>query len=132
MGILLWVAQILLAGVFTISGSGSLTRPIDDLAAVAIWPAEVSPILVRLIGAVELLGAVGLVLPALTRIRPSLTPLAALGLGTVMVLATLYNLLHLRWAPVAFNIVLGSIAAFIAWGRTQRKPIAPRRLASGT
>jgi hypothetical protein len=49
-----------------------------------------------------------------------------------MVLATLYNLLHLRWAPVAFNIVLGSIAAFIAWGRTQRKPIAPRRLASGT
>ena len=59
----LWSAQILLALAFAFTGMGSLTRAIDDLAAVAVWPGEVPLALVRIIGALELMGALGLVLP---------------------------------------------------------------------
>jgi hypothetical protein len=76
------------------TGAGSLVRPIDVLSVVAVWPGEVPVALVRNIGALELMGAFGLLLPSLTRIRPALTPLAAMGLGGVMGLATLYNLVH--------------------------------------
>lgn len=123
----LWTAQILLALAFAFTGTGSLTRPIDDLAAVAVWPGEVPVALVRLIGAAELMGALGLILPSLTRIRPSLTPLAAAGLAGVMVLGASYNLVQGRWPAVALNLVLGSLAVFVAWGRSWRLPIAPRR-----
>jgi putative oxidoreductase len=78
------------------TGAGSLVRPIDVLSVVAVWPGEVPVALVRNIGALELMGAFGLLLPSLTRIRPALTPLAAMGLGGVMGLATLYNLVHGR------------------------------------
>jgi putative oxidoreductase len=120
----LWSAQILLALAFAFTGTGSLTRPIADLAAVARWPGEVPAALVRLIGAAELLGALGLILPSLTRIRPSLTPLAATGLVAVMLLAVAYNLSHGRWPALALNLVLGSMAVFVAWGRSRRLPIA--------
>jgi uncharacterized membrane protein YphA (DoxX/SURF4 family) len=123
----LWTAQILLALAFAFTGTGSLVRPIDDLAAVAVWPGEVPAALVRLIGAAELMGALGLVLPSLTRIRPSLTPLAAAGLAVVMLLAASYNLFHGRWPAVALNLVLGSMAVFVAWGRSRRLPVTPRR-----
>jgi putative oxidoreductase len=123
----LWTAQVLLALVFAFTGTGSLTRPIDDLAAVAVWPGEVPVALVRLIGAAELMGALGLILPSLTRIRPSLTPLAATGLTGVMLLASSYNLLHGRWPALALNLILGSLAVFVAWGRSRRLPITPRR-----
>jgi uncharacterized membrane protein YphA (DoxX/SURF4 family) len=123
----LWTAQILLALAFAFTGTGSLTRPIADLAAVAVWPGEVPAALVRLIGAAELMGALGLILPSLTRIRPSLTPLAAAGLAGVMLLAASYNLFHGRWPALALNLVLGSLAVFVAWGRARRLPLTPRR-----
>ncbi|HEX6307492.1 MAG TPA: DoxX family protein [Longimicrobiales bacterium] len=119
----LWTAQILLALAFAFTGTGSLTRPIDDLAEVAVWPGEVPAALVRAIGAAELAGALGLILPSLTRIRPSLTPLAAAGLAGVMLLAASYNLFHGRWPALALNLVLGSMAVFVAWGRSWRLPI---------
>jgi hypothetical protein len=93
---------------------------------VAVWPGEVPVALVRFIGAAELVGAVGLILPSVTRIWPGLTPLAAAGLATVMVFAAAYNLSQGRWAPVTLNLVLGSLAAFVAWGRARRLPIAER------
>ena len=127
----LWTAQILLALAlalaFAFTGTGSLTRPIDDLAAVAVWPGEVPAALVRLIGAAELMGALGLILPSLTRIRPAVTPLAATGLVGVMLLAVSYNLSHGRWPALALNLVLGSLAVFVAWGRSQSLPLTPRR-----
>lgn len=92
----------------------------------AVWPGEVPVALVRFIGAAELVGAVGLILPSVTRIWPGLTPLAAAGLATVMVFAAAYNLSQGRWAPVTLNLVLGSLAAFVAWGRARRLPIAER------
>jgi len=81
---------------------------------------------VRFIGVVEVLGALGVVVPAATRIKPSLTPLAALGLTTVMVLASLTHLARGEVQMLPITIVLATLAAFVAWGRFRKAPIAPR------
>ncbi len=122
----LWVAQIVLALMFGMAGVMKSTQPIDALAAQLVWPGAVPPAMVRFIGVSELLGAIGLVLPAATRIQPKLTPLAAAGLVTVMALASVFHLTRGEFGGIAFNAFLGGIAAFIAWGRFRGAPIAPR------
>jgi hypothetical protein len=81
---------------------------------------------VRLIGAVEVLGALGLILPAATRIQPRLTPLAALGLLGVMLGAVATHVSRGEWPMLAVNGVLGGLAALIAWGRGLKAPISSR------
>jgi hypothetical protein len=122
----LWVAQVILAVLFGIAGVSKTIQPIADLAQQLVWPGVVPAGLVRFIGAAELLGAIGLVVPAATRIKPRLTPLAAAGLVTVMVLAAVFHLTRGEFGGIAFNTVLGSVAAFVAWGRFRKAPIAPR------
>ena len=80
----------------------------------------------RFIGAAELAGALGLLLPSLTRIQPRLTVLAALGLIVVMVLASAFHLSRGEGAMLPMNLALAAVAAFIAWGRSKAAPIAPR------
>lgn len=122
----LWVAQILLAVAFGAAGAMKLTQPLADLAGTMAWTAAVPGALVRFIGAAELAGALGLVLPSLTRIQPRLTALAALGLVVVMALATAFHLSRGEGEMVAPNLVLGALAAFVAWGRGKAAPISPR------
>ena len=82
--------------------------------------------LVRVVGTSEFLGAVGLILPAATRIRPGLTPLAGLGLVAIMVLAIGYHAMHSEWGMIPVNLVLGGMAAFVAYGRLEVHPIEPK------
>jgi uncharacterized membrane protein YphA (DoxX/SURF4 family) len=122
----LWVVQILLAVAFAMSGLMKLTQPMSDLATQMGWVASVPAALVRFIGAAELAGALGLVLPALTRIQPRLTVLAALGLVVVMLLASAVHASRGELGMLPVNLVLGALAAFVAWGRSKAAPIAPR------
>lgn len=122
----LWIVQILLALAFGAAGFMKLFQPIDALTAAMGWPGDVPSALVRLIGTAELAGALGLILPSATRIRPGLTPLAALGLIVVMVLAAGFHLTRGEGAMIVPNLVLGALAAFVAWGRGKAGPIAPR------
>ena len=124
--IALWVAQVLLAGMFLMTGFMKLTQPVDALAGQMPWVLTVPVALVRFIGAAELAGALGLLLPSLTRIQPRLTVLAALGLVVVMVLASGLHLSRGEGAMVPMNLVLAAVAGFIAWGRSKAAPIAPR------
>ena len=124
--IALWIAQLVLFLVFAATGFVKLTLPIAQLAPVMSWVADAPPALVRFIGVAELAGAVGVLLPALTRVHPALTPLAALGLAIVMGLATAANLASGELAHAAVSFPLGALAAFVAWGRFARAPIAPR------
>ncbi len=121
----LWVVQVLLALAFGMAGVMKTTTPIAELALKMSWVSQ-APALVRFIGVSELAAAVGLILPAATRIKPVLTPLAALGLVVVMVLASAFH--HSRGEahalPVTF--VLGGLAAFVTWGRLRKAPISPR------
>lgn len=122
----LWIAQVVLFLVFAVTGFVKLTLPIDQLVPVMSWVADVPPALVRFIGIAELAGALGVLLPALTRVLPMLTPLAAIGLAIVMALATAANLAGGHPAHAAVSFPLGVLAVFVAWGRFTREPIAPR------
>jgi len=122
----LWVAQILLAAAFFMAAIAKLTTPIDQLARMMPWTKDVSESLVRFIGSVELLGAIGLILPAATRFAPRLTPIAAIGLMVVMVLAACFHLSRGEVDALPVPALLGAMAAFVAWGRAQWAPIASR------
>jgi putative oxidoreductase len=122
----LWVAQALLAVGFGLAGLSHVTRPIAEMAKFAPWTGALPEALVRGIGVAELAGALGLVLPALTRRRPALTAWAATGLAVVMALACAVHIARGEPQVLPVNLALGGVAAFIAWGRFRRAPIAPR------
>ena len=125
MNVVLWIVQVLLAAAFGVSGVMKSTMPIPELALQVPWSDDVPVAFVRFIGLVELTGAVGLILPALTRIKPGLTPLAALGILTIMLLAMLFHISRGEFGVLPINLALGAMAAFIAWGR-RRVPIPAR------
>lgn len=122
----LWVAQILLALAFGMSGFMKISMPISELAANGLgFVNHYSEGMVRFIGSTEVLGALGLILPAALRIKSGLTPLAALGLAIIMVLAIIEHLSQSE--PIVPNIILFAIASFIAWGRFKVAPIQSKK-----
>ena len=117
MSIALWIVQGLLAVAFLGAGASKLSQPKEKLLKNMPWVEDFSQPAVRLIGAAEVLGAIGVVLPALTGVLPWLTPLAALGLVLLMVGAALTHLRRKEYGNVAINAVLLVLAAFVAYGR---------------
>lgn len=103
-----------------------LTAPIDELAQTMTWVTALPVWLVRFIGLVEIAGALGLVLPALTRIQPQLTPLAGAALVLVMLLATVFHIVRGEFGLVLPNIVLMVLAGLVAYGRGKLLPISPK------
>ena len=120
----LWVVQVLLALVFGLSGAMKLAVPYAELLKQGAWVERVPLALVKFIGVAELSGALGLILPAATRIKPFLTPLAAAGLVVIMVLAAV---LHVSLGePPIVQLIIGGLGAFVVWGRFRKAPITPR------
>jgi hypothetical protein len=120
----LWVVQIFLALAFLGSGSLKVVKTKAELVEAMPWVEDFSANTVRLIGAVEVLGALGLVLPAATGIAPVLTPLAATGLAILMMLAVATHVRRHEAVPFAVvNLALLALAAFIAWGRFGPHPL---------
>jgi uncharacterized membrane protein YphA (DoxX/SURF4 family) len=117
MNIFLWVLQILLALVFAAAGGMKATQPKDKLAGQLKWVEDYPANAVRLIGVSELLGALGLILPAATHIAPILTPIAASALAVVMALAI--NTHRRRHEPsgMILTAVLLVLLVIVAWGR---------------
>jgi uncharacterized membrane protein YphA (DoxX/SURF4 family) len=113
----LWVVQVLLAAAFVVSGATKLSQPKEKLLKNWAWVEDFSQQTVRIIGVLEVLGAIGIVVPALTGIVPSLTPLAALGLVLTMIGAALTHLRRTEYSYVAMNALLLVLAAFVAYGR---------------
>jgi len=118
LNVALWIAQLVLFMVFAMTGIAKATMPIARLAPIMAWVTGVSPALVRFIGVAELSGALGVLLPTATRVRPGLASLAALGLAIVMTLATAVNVATGELAHAPVSLVLGALAAFVAWGRS--------------
>ncbi|MCX6246707.1 MAG: DoxX family protein [Bacteroidetes bacterium] len=123
LNVTLWAAQVILACMFIIAGYMKTTTPIAQLSASLPWTGEIPAWLVRFIGASELLGALGLLLPSLLRIKPILTPLAASGIICIMLMASIFHLVKNEFPLVAFTLLLGLVAAFIAWGRFTKVPV---------
>ena len=120
----LWVVQVLLALLFALSGAMKLALPYAELLKQGAWVERVPEGLVKFIGVAELSGALGVILPAATRIKPFLSPLAAAGFVVIMVLASALHL-SLGEPPIA-QVILGGLAAFVVWGRFRKAPITPR------
>ena len=112
-GAVLWVIQGLLAALFLFAGGFKLALPLAALAKVSPLPA----VFLKFIGACEVTGALGLILPGLLRIRTGLTPLAAAGLVIIMTGATVVTLATQSVAPAVLPFVVGILAAAVALGR---------------
>jgi uncharacterized membrane protein YphA (DoxX/SURF4 family) len=111
----LWIAQGLLAAMFLLAGVPKLVMSAQQMAAPG--PIQLPVLFIRFIGVCEILGAIAMVLPGLTGVKPGLTPLAAAGLVVIMIGATVVNLVD---GPRGFSIltaILGVLAAYVAHGR---------------
>jgi hypothetical protein len=115
----LWIVQGLLALLYLFTGGMKLTLPIEELTAQLPLPGS----FVRFLGLAEVLGALGLVLPGLTRIRPGLTPLAAAGLVVIMIGATVITAIVMDPVLALIPLVAGLLAAFVAYGRWRLAPL---------
>jgi uncharacterized membrane protein YphA (DoxX/SURF4 family) len=122
---ILWTIQALLALLFVYAGGMKLVAPPEMLKG----PVEFPVLFLRFIGACELAGGLGLVLPGLLRIRTGLTPLAAAGLAVIMVGATATMLIGGMGAGALIPFTVGVLAAWIAYGRSRSVPhrTSPRR-----
>ena len=113
----LWIVQVLLALTFSNAAGRQLVRQKGKPSKSMAWREDFSQRTVRLVGVLELLGAVGLVLPALTGISPWLTPLAAAGLALTMIGAALTHLRRGEYETILVIAVLMVLASFVAYGR---------------
>ena len=124
----LWIVQVLLALLFLFAGGMKLVVPPDVLAKMGSPNQIPLPgLFVRFIGVAEVLGALGLILPGLLRIKPWLTPLAAAGLVVIMIGATALNVAADGVAAGVVPLVVGLLAAFVAYGRWRLAPHPARR-----
>jgi uncharacterized membrane protein YphA (DoxX/SURF4 family) len=117
--IALWVAQVLLALVYLAAGGLKVVRPREQLVASGNldWMKDSSDAGVKAVGLVEILGALGVILPRLTGIAPILTPIAAIGLVVVQLGALRVHLVRNERQPLPANVFLLLLAAFAAVGR---------------
>ncbi len=123
MNAVLWLLQILLALAFVALGLLMLTRSRERLLKVAGWVEDFPESVVRVIGAVELLGAAGLLLPLLVPGAGAVVPVAALGLAVLLVGAVVTHLLRREQDEVATPVVLLIAAALVAAGRLSAWPL---------
>lgn len=117
MEVVVWIVQGLVALAFLGAGSMKLIQPKEKLLESQAWVEDFSQTQIRLIGLVELLGALGVILPTLTGILPVLTPIAGAGLGLVMIGALVTHLRRGEMNMVPVNVILGALAFFVAFGR---------------
>jgi len=129
MNIVLWIAQVLSGIVWSMTGLGKIMFYQADLWHQAVqqvhWFSAIPQGLMVFIGACEFLGGIGLILPAMTGVKPKLTPFAAMGLTTIMILAAGFHIVRGEYGFVTINVVLGGMTAFIAYGRLVMRPNAP-------
>ncbi len=111
------IVQVFLAILFAGAGLGKLTQPYDKLAARMAWVNDFKPNVIRGIGGLEALAAVGIIAPLLIHAVTSLTAMAAEGLALVMAGAVVTHLRRGEYPNLVVNLVLLSLALLVAYGR---------------
>jgi len=119
LNVVLWIIQALLALLFLFAGVVKLVIPMAAMAKQTGLPGE----FLRFIAVCEVLGALGLLLPGILRIKTSLTPLAASGLVIIMIGATWISVVHVSVPAGFFPFIVGVLAAFVAYGRAKIAPL---------
>jgi len=114
----LWIIQGLLAALFLFSGVTKLILPIEEMTRQIALPGQ----FLRFIGVCEILGALGLILPGIFRVRTGLTPVAAAALVIIMIGATVVNLMAGQRVAALITLVVGLLLAFVAYNRSKMLP----------
>lgn len=122
LNIALWVAQGLISLTLIWAGYAKLFQPIEETAQMLPWALD-NPGLLKFTGIVDLLGGIGIVLPAALRIQPKLTVFAAYGTIALMIAASVFHISRGEASLIGMNIFFLMLAGFIAWGRTKKAPI---------
>jgi uncharacterized membrane protein len=122
----LWIVQGGLGVFFVGFGIAHFVVP-EGLPEYAAWMYDMSTPLHLAAGTAEILGGLGLIVPAATRILPALTPIAAVGLIVVMLGAVVFHLGREEYVNVVGNVALAVVLAFVAWGRWSGEPIVAGR-----
>jgi hypothetical protein len=122
----LWIVQGVLAAMFLFAGGAKLVMSAEQMAAPG--PIQFPVAFIRFIGVCELLGAIGMIVPGATGIKPGLTPLAAAGLEIIMIGATVTNIVDGPAPAAVMTFVLGALCAFVVYGRWLRA-VPPRAVA---
>jgi DoxX-like family len=125
---LLWIVQAVLTFIFLFAGGTKLVLPPEAMAG----PIELPLLLLRFIGVAEVFGAIGLILPGLLRIRPGLTPLAAVGLSIITAAATVITVMGGQVAVALIPLLVCLLAAAVAYGRWRIAPLEPTSGASNS
>lgn len=122
MNIAVWIVQVLAALAFGLHGYSMLFQ-VEQARTRMAWTRAVSVRMLQFIGVAEVLGAIGVILPAATGVLPWLTVAAAASLVTIMALAVVFHLVRREWPNIVLNVVLGALAAFVLYGRLVLEPI---------
>ena len=131
MNIVLWILQLLFGIYFFLIGVMHFIVP-PGLPAQMSWMYDLPTWLHFVSGIAEILGGLGLILPAVTRVQTKLVPLAALGLTLVMIGAVIYHTRRGEYQNIGLNLFLAALLAFVAYGRWKLKPLADRSSAEQT
>jgi uncharacterized membrane protein YphA (DoxX/SURF4 family) len=127
MNVVLWIIQVLLALLFLFAGGTKFVFSIEQMRAMGPPNQILLPgLLIHFIGVCEVLGALGLILPGLLRIRPGLTPLAAAGLTIITIGATVITIAGPGVMGAPFPFVTCLLTAFVAYGRWRLAPLGER------
>jgi len=117
MNVVLWILQIALAFTFLMAGAMKLAKSKAELGEQLAWAEDFAENTIKMIGVLEVLGAIGLILPALTGVAPALVPSSATGLAVMMVLAAGVHFRRSEIPNVAVTVILLVPALLVAWGR---------------
>jgi hypothetical protein len=123
MNILLWIIQSLLSLLFIFAGVMKFIMPVAEMQKGS--PVVLPGWFFHFIGACEILGGLGLILPAMLRIKPGLTPLAATGLGLITLGATIITV-KAGISMAAFPFIICLLSFFVAYGRWRLAPVSPK------
>ena len=122
MNIALWAVQVILTLIFFMAGFTKAFR-FEKAKSSMPWVNEYSKGFVTFVGAAELLGGIGLVVPGFLEIQPNLTPLAAVGLAIIMLLATIFHVKRKEYTGIPMTVILLLFSLFIAIGRFYILPL---------
>jgi len=124
----LWVLQVVLALFFISIVATRYLTPWEEYIAnpLTAWAVAIPPVILLIISILEVLGAIGLILPAAMRIMPELTAWAAAGLFLTMFVAGIFHVVRGEFDLILPIVIWASLSAFVAYGRFVLKPIPPR------
>lgn len=126
LNIALWVAQSLIALTLIWAAYAKLLQPIEETAKMLPWALD-NPGLLTFTGIIDLLGGIGIILPAALKIQPKLSVFAAYGTIVLMIAAIIFHISRGEVSLIGMNIFFLILAVFVVWGRTKKAPILPKQ-----